>query len=192
MRLNHFFSDVADPGCLSRIKIFPSRIPDPGSKRYRIPDPHQRIKVYLTQKILFKLLEIWSLMIVPDPDFDFYSSRIPVPGVLKGTGSRIRIRNTVFFCLFSHWLGFLQLILIVETLLELGADVTWSSCNIFSTQVRTGTYYVPYELSQRVPVSRDKMYGSRMTGGCSTVASIRACVHETESVIASFPWWYSS
>ncbi len=27
---------VADPGCLSRIRIFPSRILDPGSKRFRI------------------------------------------------------------------------------------------------------------------------------------------------------------
>ncbi len=27
----------------SRIRICPSRIPDPGSKRFRIPDPHQRI-----------------------------------------------------------------------------------------------------------------------------------------------------
>jgi hypothetical protein len=27
---------VADPGCLSRIRIFPSRIPDPESKRFRI------------------------------------------------------------------------------------------------------------------------------------------------------------
>ncbi len=32
---------VADPGCLSRIRIFPSRIPDPGT---RIPDPGPQIK----------------------------------------------------------------------------------------------------------------------------------------------------
>jgi len=32
---------VADPLCLSRIRIFPSRIPDTGSKRFRI-----RIKVF--------------------------------------------------------------------------------------------------------------------------------------------------
>jgi hypothetical protein len=31
---------------------------------------------------------------IPDPDADFYQSRIPDPGVKKGTGSRIRIRNT--------------------------------------------------------------------------------------------------
>ena len=29
-----------------------------------------------------------------------------------------------------------QTAVLIETLLELGADVTWSSCNIFSTQVR--------------------------------------------------------
>ena len=28
-----------------------------------------------------------------------------------------------------------QTAVLIETLLELGADVTWSSCNIFSTQV---------------------------------------------------------
>ena len=30
-----------------------------------------------------------------------------------------------------------QTAVLIETLLELGADVTWSSCNIFSTQVRS-------------------------------------------------------
>jgi hypothetical protein len=47
-------TSVADPKCLSRIQIFPSRISEPGSKRFRIPDtdPHQRIEVvFLTQKI---------------------------------------------------------------------------------------------------------------------------------------------
>jgi adenosylhomocysteinase len=34
-----------------------------------------------------------------------------------------------------------QTAVLIETLLELGAEVTWSSCNIFSTQVRTrGTF----------------------------------------------------
>ena len=28
-----------------------------------------------------------------------------------------------------------QTAVLIETLIELGADVTWSSCNIFSTQV---------------------------------------------------------
>ena len=33
----------------------------------------------------------------------------------------------------------LQTAVLIETLLELGAEVTWSSCNIFSTQVNFGT-----------------------------------------------------
>jgi hypothetical protein len=43
-------------------KCFPSRIPDPGSKRFRIPDPaaHLRIYVLLTPKIVFKLSEMRS------------------------------------------------------------------------------------------------------------------------------------
>ena len=32
-----------------------------------------------------------------------------------------------------------QTAVLIETLIELGADVTWSSCNIFSTQVRTSS-----------------------------------------------------
>ncbi len=41
--LDGLYFSVADPGCLSRIRIF--SIPGPGSKRLRIPDPdpHQRI-----------------------------------------------------------------------------------------------------------------------------------------------------
>ncbi len=45
------FHSVADPGCLSRIRLF--SIPDPGSELSpsRIPDTHQIIYVfYLTQK----------------------------------------------------------------------------------------------------------------------------------------------
>ena len=30
----------------------------------------------------------------------------------------------------------IQTAVLIETLIELGAEVTWSSCNIFSTQVR--------------------------------------------------------
>ncbi len=63
-------NNVADPGCLSRIpdpNFIPSgsririfSIPDSGSKRFRIPalDPHQRILVFLTQRIVSMLLEI--------------------------------------------------------------------------------------------------------------------------------------
>jgi hypothetical protein len=34
---------VADPGCLSRIQIFPSRIPNPPIRIFFIPDAHERI-----------------------------------------------------------------------------------------------------------------------------------------------------
>jgi hypothetical protein len=45
-------------------------IPDPGSKRFRIPDPHQIIKEILNQNTVFKLSEIRSGMLIPDPDLD--------------------------------------------------------------------------------------------------------------------------
>ena len=35
----------------------------------------------------------------------------------------------------NYIITFPQTAVLIETLLELGADVTWSSCNIFSTQV---------------------------------------------------------
>jgi hypothetical protein len=44
-------NSVADSECLSRIRIFQFRIPDPGSKKFLDPDPHQRVKVFLTQKL---------------------------------------------------------------------------------------------------------------------------------------------
>ncbi len=53
---------------------FPSRIPDPESKRHRIPDPQHKISVFLTQKIVTKLTEIRSVMFIPDPYF--FPSRI--------------------------------------------------------------------------------------------------------------------
>jgi hypothetical protein len=40
-------------------------IPDPN---FSIPDPHQRILVFLTQNIVSKLSEILSVMFIPDPD----------------------------------------------------------------------------------------------------------------------------
>jgi hypothetical protein len=52
-------------------------IPDPRSKGFLIPDPesHQRIQVFLTQKIVSKLSEIGSGMFTLDPDLDF----LPIP-----------------------------------------------------------------------------------------------------------------
>ncbi len=43
-------TSVADPGCLSRIRLF--SIPDPGSELSpsRIPNPHQRIKYFNPKK----------------------------------------------------------------------------------------------------------------------------------------------
>jgi hypothetical protein len=84
-------------------EFFPSRIPDPnfsipdpGSEFFpsRIPDPHQRIKAFSPPKIVSKLSEICSGLIIPDPDPDFLP--IPDPGVQKApdTGSWTRIRNT--------------------------------------------------------------------------------------------------
>ncbi len=47
-------------------------IPDPRSE-FSIPDPDPRqgIKVFLTQTIFSTLSEIWSGMIIPDPDLYF-------------------------------------------------------------------------------------------------------------------------
>jgi hypothetical protein len=76
-------------------------IPDPGSDFFHpgrkdsgslIPDPHQRIKVFLTRKIVSKLSETSSGMFIPDPDF--YPSRIPDPAVKKALDPGFRIRNT--------------------------------------------------------------------------------------------------
>ncbi len=79
---NAGFNSVADPGCLSRIRIF--SIADPGSISKNLS--------ILTQKIVTKLPEIWSGLFIPDPDADFlYQFKGQ-----NGTGPRIRIRNTGF------------------------------------------------------------------------------------------------
>ncbi len=76
--------------------FFPSRIPDPGSKRFRIPDPYplQRIQVFLNQKIVSKLSELWSGMFIPDPDPGFGSWFFIHPGSRDQKGTRSRVRNT--------------------------------------------------------------------------------------------------
>ncbi len=56
--------------------FFPSQI-----QIFSIPDPHQ--KIILTQKIVSKLSEMWSGLFIPDPDPDFYPSRIPGSGIKK-------------------------------------------------------------------------------------------------------------
>ncbi len=81
-------------------------IPDPGSRVKNISDPgsgsaSKNLSIFLTQKIVSKLSEIWSRMFSPDPDLHFLP--IPDPGSRgqKGTGSRIRIRTTA---LNMHWI----------------------------------------------------------------------------------------
>jgi len=54
----------------------------PGSRVKKIPDPgigsaSKNLFYYFFPKILSKLWEIWSEIFLPDPDLDFYLSRIP-------------------------------------------------------------------------------------------------------------------
>jgi hypothetical protein len=63
-------------------------------------DPHKRIEVFLTQKIVYKLSEISSGMVIPDPDFEFLPIQDPGSRSQKGTGSRIR--NTDSFGLTDY------------------------------------------------------------------------------------------
>ncbi len=97
--IHDFFIDimisVPDPGWLSRIRIFPSRI-----QGQKIPGSRIRIRIKefkyfnLTQKIVFKLSEIWGGIFIPDADLDFLSRPDLWSRGKKGAGSRIRIRNT--------------------------------------------------------------------------------------------------
>ncbi len=63
---------VADPACLSRIRIFPSRIQGQRDSGPRIRIRRKLFKVFLTQKIVSKLSEIWSGMFIPDPGCWFF------------------------------------------------------------------------------------------------------------------------
>jgi hypothetical protein len=75
---------VADPGGLFRIRIFPSWIPDPGSKRFQI-----RIKEfeYFSPKTDYKFSEKLFGMVIPGPGSGFFFpiqdagvTKAPVPG----------------------------------------------------------------------------------------------------------------
>ncbi len=96
---------IADPGCLSRIRLF--SIPDPGSELspYRIPDPHQRIKYFNP-----KSTEKWFLS--SRKYYPGCSSRIPDPGVKKapdpGSGSATLLTRARKFCSSSMRLGWVQ------------------------------------------------------------------------------------
>jgi hypothetical protein len=93
MNLRQFWSDLAyyNPvlriraRCLSLIRIFPSRIPDPGSKSHRILDPNS-LKYFLPQNFLINSRKCDQNVI---PGTDLFPSRIPDPGIEKNTGSRI-------------------------------------------------------------------------------------------------------
>ncbi len=105
-------TSVAEPGCLSRIRIFPSWIPDPWSKRFRIHgqkdsgsrigSKRSRIRIRIKE---FKYFYLSSRKF--DPGYSHWSSRPDLdpgsrswifthPGSRgqKDTESRIRIRNT--------------------------------------------------------------------------------------------------
>jgi hypothetical protein len=81
------FGSVADPGCLSRIPDTNNSIPDPGSKRLRIPDldPHRRLSIF-NQTIISKLSEIRFGMFIPDPDLDIFRNT-DVKGTVQRDGS---------------------------------------------------------------------------------------------------------
>ncbi len=72
-------TSVADPGCLSGSEIFQLRVPG--------LNPHKKIQVFLTQKIVSYSQKYDRIMI-------FYPSRIPDPGVEKAPEPGSRIRNT--------------------------------------------------------------------------------------------------
>ncbi len=86
---------IPDPGS----DFFPSRIPDPNC----LP-PGSRIRIKEFKYFNPKKTKKWFLSSrkydrgcssrIPDPDADFLPIPDPDPGVKKGTGSRIRIRNT--------------------------------------------------------------------------------------------------
>ncbi len=65
----------------------------PGSRVKRIPDPHQRISVFLTLKTVSKLSDLWSgmLLFIPDPDcppiLDHGSGSLIQGSKITGSGS---------------------------------------------------------------------------------------------------------
>jgi hypothetical protein len=92
---------VADPGCLSRIRLF--SIPDPGSELFlsRIPDFNPK-KLFLS----FMKHDPGCSSRIPDPDPDFLPFPDPGSRGQKGTGSGIRIRHTsciLRFRAMSDW-----------------------------------------------------------------------------------------
>ncbi len=76
--------------CGSGINIFPSRIPDPNYFHPGLCSTSKNLSI-LTQKIVFKVSEIWSGLFIPDldpgytdPDFLPIPDTVPDPGAKKG------------------------------------------------------------------------------------------------------------
>ncbi len=99
---------VANRGCSLRIpdpNFILSRIPHSGSKRFSYPgsgsaSASNNLSI-LTQKNVFKLSELWSGMFNPDSDLDFLLIPDKWFKTQKGTGFRIRNRNTDGRCSFQ-------------------------------------------------------------------------------------------
>ncbi len=110
----------------SRIRLF--SISDPRSEIFH---PGSRIHIkelsILTQKIVFKLSEIWSGLFIPDPDPNF----LPIPDLgsrgQKNTGSRIRICNTASY---TTWVSSEQVLWVRNAFLGYGSDFpdSFGSC----------------------------------------------------------------
>ena len=66
----------------------------------------------------------------------------------------------------------IQTAVLIETLVELGADVTWSSCNIFSTQ------------DQAAAASSGRASGIGYPRGCLSVGAGRTCQTVAKRVVA--------
>jgi hypothetical protein len=74
--------------CLSLIPDLNFSIPDPGSRVKKISDPGSEFKYFEPKKLFLSYRKYDPGMFIPDPDLDFISRG------QKGTGSRIRTRNT--------------------------------------------------------------------------------------------------
>ncbi len=92
-------NSVADPGFLSRIQIFSSRIQGQNGTGSLSKNRKHRIYAFFLTPIIVlvtKLFGMWSVMFIADPGSgirSFFPSQIPDPEWSKSTGSRSRIRT---------------------------------------------------------------------------------------------------
>ncbi len=80
-------------GMLLPIQIFFIPDAESGSRVKKIQDPLQRLNVFVIQKVVSKLWEIWSGMFILDPGSRFFTH----PGSMDQKSTKkhwIRIRNT--------------------------------------------------------------------------------------------------